>query len=93
MRARIVDAQGVTVPRADNLISFKVSGPGVIAAVDSGDTVSHESFQASERKGFQGECVAFVKATGKSGRITVSATAAGLTAGSVSFNMATPITR
>ena len=93
VRARIVDAQGVTVPRADNLISFKVSGPGVIAAVDSGDTVSHESFQASERKGFQGECVAFVKATGKSGRITVSATAAGLTAGSVSFNMATPITR
>jgi beta-galactosidase len=88
VRARIVDANGITVPRADDLISFKVTGPGVIACVDSGDTVSHEPFQAGERKAFQGECVAFVKATAKSGKISVSATAGGLKGDSVGIKAA-----
>ncbi len=85
VRARVVDADGTTVPRADNLITFKVSGPGVIACVDSGDTISHEPFQASERKAFQGECVAFVKASAASGNVTVAATAQGLKAATVSI--------
>ena len=84
VRACIVDANGITVPRADDLISFKVSGPGVIAAVDSGDTISHEPFQASERRAFQGECVAFVKATA-AGKISVTATASGLKKSAVTF--------
>jgi len=78
VRATIVDANGVTVPRADDLVSFKISGPGVIAAVDSGSTISHESFQASERRAFQGKCVAFVKATADSGEIFLTASATGL---------------
>ena len=86
VRARIVDADGITVPRADDLISFKVSGPGVIAAVDSGDTVSHELFQASERHAFQGECVAFVKATATKGKIALTARAPGLADGRVNFD-------
>ncbi len=85
VRVRIVDASGVTVPRADSLISFNVSGPGVIACVDSGDTISHELFQASERKAFQGECVAFVKATTSSGKIILTATAPGLPRAEISF--------
>ena len=90
VRARIVDADGITVPRADDLVSLKVSGPGVIAAVDSGDTVSHELFQASERHAFQGESVAFIKASAATGKITLTATAAGLGSGSVSFNATKP---
>ncbi len=88
VRARIVDANGITVPRADDLVSFNVSGPGVIACVDSGDTVSHESFQASERHAFQGECVAFVKARAVSGKITLVATAPGLKDGSITIKTA-----
>ena len=88
VRVTIVDANGVTVPRADDLISFKVSGPGIIAVVDSDDTVSHEPFQAGERRAFQGECVAFVKATDASGKIQVTATAAGLAAGSLTIKTA-----
>jgi beta-galactosidase len=88
IRARIVDANGITVPRADNVISFNVSGPGVIACVDSGDTVSHEPFQAGERKAFQGECVAFVKATAANGKISVSANASGLKSATVGIKAA-----
>ena len=72
IRARIVDADGITVPRADDLISFNISGPGVIAAVDNADPASIESFQASQRHAYHGECVAFVKATG-TGNIALTA--------------------
>ena len=83
VRATIVDARGGTIPRADDLISFTISGPGVIAAVDNADQASHEPFQAQSRHAFQGECVAFVRASAAPGRITLTATAAGLKAGSV----------
>lgn len=86
VRATIVDARGVPIPRADDLISFTVSGPGVIAAVDNADNASHEPFQAQSRHAFQGRCVAFVRAKAAPGRITLTATAAGLGSDSVVIN-------
>ena len=80
--ATVVDKNGVVVPGAKDLITFKISGPGVIAAVDNGGNASHEPFQAGERHALQGRCVAFVKATAPSGKITLTASAPGLTAGS-----------
>ncbi|MBZ5586395.1 MAG: DUF4982 domain-containing protein [Acidobacteriia bacterium] len=80
--ARIVDANGVTVPDAAGLVRFQVSGPGAIAAVDNADIAGHEPFQASERHAFQGECIALVKASA-AGRIRVTASSEGLGAGSV----------
>jgi len=76
--ARVVDENGVTVPTARDLISFGITGPGAIVAVDNADNTSTESFQATERHTHQGRCVAFVKATGPAGRIAVTATAPGL---------------
>ncbi len=73
----VVDANGIEVPGADELIHFQISGPGVLAAVDSADNSSHESFQASERHAFQGRCIAIVRATAM-GRILFSASAEGL---------------
>jgi len=81
--AEVTDKDGVVVPSANDLITFEVSGPGRIAAVDSADNASHESFQGSERRAFEGECVAFVKATGTSGRIRVTAASGGLKGGEV----------
>jgi beta-galactosidase len=78
VRAKVVDANGITVPRASDLIAFKITGSGVIAAVDNADNASTEPLQAASRHAFQGECVAFVKANTKSGRITLTATATGL---------------
>jgi beta-galactosidase len=85
VRAKIVDAKGIEVPRADDLISFQISGPGVIAAVDSANNLSHEPFQATERHAFEGECAAFVKATATSGKIKITASADGLESGSLTL--------
>jgi beta-galactosidase len=93
VRAEIVDANGVEIPRASDLISFKISGPGVIAAVDNGDNSSHELFQTDTRHAFQGECVAFVKATGRTGKIILSATASGLAADSITLRASPELSR
>ena len=90
VRAKIVDANGIEIPRADDLISFNISGPGVIAAVDSANNSSHEPFQAIERHAFEGECVALVRTTSPSGKIVLTATAPGLKSGSIAIKAAKP---
>ncbi|HVG42506.1 MAG TPA: glycoside hydrolase family 2 TIM barrel-domain containing protein, partial [Chitinophagaceae bacterium] len=52
--ATVVDKNGITVPTANNLIQFKVSGEGSIAGVDSGDPVSHESFKGDQHTALSG---------------------------------------
>ena len=76
--ASVVDQNGIVVPGATNLISFQISGPGVIAAVDSADNSSHEPFQAAERRAYQGQCFALIKATAASGAIEIAASSPGL---------------
>jgi beta-galactosidase len=84
--ATVVDENGVLVPNAGDLITFKTSGPGVVAAVESGDNSSHEPFQASERRAYQGRCFAIIKARAASGRITIEASASGLKSNSITIN-------
>ena len=93
VRATIVDAAGIPVPLADGLITFKIVGPGVIAAVDNGDNDSHELFQATERHAYHGACTAFIKAAGPFGKskpvtVKVSAAAAGIMGGTITLTLA-----
>ena len=88
--ATVTDKNGVRITNASDLISFQVSGDGTIAAVDNADNSSHESFQASGRRAFRGECVAFVKANSGSGKIKLTATAAGLKSGSTTIKTSKP---
>lgn len=83
--ATVTDKDGVPIPNAMDLITFKLSGPGAIAAVDNADNSSHELFQASARKAYYGQCVAMVKASAGEGKITLSASAPGLAEGSVTI--------
>jgi beta-galactosidase len=87
VRAEVVDKHGVLVPGASNLVSFATSGPGVIAAVDSADNASHESFQASQRKAFRGECVVYIKANAPAGNIKIRATSPGLKSETISIQV------
>ena len=87
--ANVTDKNGVTIPDANPLIAFKISGPGVIAAVDNGGNASHASFQTNECQAIQGRCVAFLKATA-AGKITLTATALGLKAGLILIKPAEP---
>ncbi|HVF42274.1 MAG TPA: glycoside hydrolase family 2 TIM barrel-domain containing protein, partial [Pyrinomonadaceae bacterium] len=84
VEATVVDANWIIVPNASDLITFKASGAGRVVAVDSGDNASHEPFQASQRRAHQGRCFALLKADKPRGRLNVTATAAGLAAGTVS---------
>ena len=75
--ASILDKEGRVVPDADNLLSFKVKGPGELVATDAGDPTSHTPFHSPEINAFHGLCSAVVRRTGP-GEITVSVSAVGL---------------
>ncbi|PMD37541.1 glycoside hydrolase family 2 protein [Hyaloscypha variabilis F] len=77
----VVDDNGDVVPRADNAITFSVSGPGEIVSTDNGDPTDMTAFPSTTRKAFSGLALAVVRAIpGSSGQVIVSATAAGLLA-------------
>ncbi len=84
----VTDNNGVIIPNANDSISFKISGPAFIAAVDSADNNSHESFQATDRRAYQGRCFVMVKSTSASGKITVTASAPGLKTSSITVTAA-----
>jgi len=55
-------AHGRVVPTASNLIAFRASDTGRILGVGNGDPSSHEPDHASERRAFNGLCMAIVQA-------------------------------
>lgn len=79
----VVDEDGVIVPDADNLVTFKVDGPGKIVGVDNGNPVSHESFKAPQRKAFHGKCLVVVQSEDNAGILKLIASSEGLDAASV----------
>lgn len=79
--ARIEDAEGALHPLADQLLRFRVDGPGEIIGVGNGDPVSDEPAVATRRRAFGGMAVCVVRSTGGAGTITVTAESEGLEAG------------
>jgi beta-galactosidase len=75
---RAIDANGVFVPLADNLIVLDVSGPAKLIGVDNGDPESHASYQGNTRALFNGMALALVQSTPDAGAIHVSASSKGL---------------
>jgi beta-galactosidase len=73
----VVDSQGHFVPTASDLVTFSVSGPGRIVGVGNGDPSDHASDKASQRRSFNGHCLAVVGAD-RTGSIAVTARAPGL---------------
>ena len=77
VKAAISDASGGVVTSSSAPVTFAITGPGAIVAVDSGSMIA-ESFRGNVRNAFEGLAFALVQATGP-GAITVTASAAGLT--------------
>jgi len=72
--ADVLDKKGNFVPDADNLIHFKVEGPGEIIAVGNGDSATVEPFVADYRRAFNGKALVVVRSKkGQIGNMTVSA--------------------
>src|SRR6185437_10416580 len=78
LTATLVDANGTRIPDSSTMIHFTASGPGSVLAVDNGNMTDHTPFPAPERALYDGKVTALLRATGASGRITVTATADGL---------------
>jgi len=84
----VADKKGQLVPRSKNQIKFEIEGPGEIVATDNGDPTSFESFQAPERKAFNGLALVIVRAiAGESGKIKLTAKAEGLASDSVTIRV------
>jgi len=90
VHATVTDAKGVRVPYATNALTFKVTGPGTIIATDNALPDDHTPFPSLTRSAKDGRVLAYLRASAPSGKITISASADGLTAGSVTLN-ATPV--
>jgi beta-galactosidase len=80
---KIEDKIGTIIPHADNLVNFKISGPGFIAGVDNGCETDHEPFKANYRKVFNGLALAVIQSDGKKGTIALTAIADGLKSATV----------
>lgn len=79
---RVEDKDGNLCPAADDLLRFKVTGAGEIAAVDNGNAASLEAFRADVRRAFNGLALLVVRSTPlRAGVIDIRAEAQGLIAG------------
>jgi beta-galactosidase len=83
VKATTVDASGNVASSSTAAITFAITGPGTIVAVDSG-SMTQESFRGTSRNAFGGVAYAIVQATG-AGTVTVTASSSGLTAGTATI--------
>ncbi len=83
----VVDAAGVMVPDADQLIEFTVNGAADIIATDNGSPTSLVSFKSSSRQAFNGLCLAVVQSKMQKGKLVITAKSAGLPDASIAIDM------
>ncbi len=76
--AAAVDAKGRTVPTAQNLVRFDISGAGRLLGVGNGDPSNHESVKEPQCRLFNGRCMALIGAETKAGRLRVRGQSVGL---------------
>ncbi len=81
----IVDKDGNEVPTANNMIDFEVRGAAIIAGVDNGSNMCHESFKGSSHSAFNGKCLAILESTKVAGNITLTVKSKGLASTTISL--------
>lgn len=87
----VTDAAGVLAPRAANSVRFSLTGPAEIIATDNGNPISFESFQAKERRAFNGRAVVIVRTlAGRTGDVVLRAEAEGLAPAEIRLHSTPP---
>ncbi len=86
--ATLVDEAGTRIPDSATVVHFAVSGPASIVAVDNGNMMDHDPFQAIQRKLYDGHAIALLRATGTAGQIKVTASADGVPTASLTLTAA-----
>jgi beta-galactosidase len=87
VNVRVVDAKGLMVPTAGNMLTFAVEGSGRVIGVGNGDPSCHEPDKASQRSAFMGVGAGFVQAGTTAGDVRVKVTSRGLEAGEVTVRV------
>jgi beta-galactosidase len=87
VEVEVVDADGVVVPMASDLVRFTVDGPGRLLAVGNGDPTDHSSYQAAEHHAFHGLLLAMIQSTDETGTIRVAARADGLASAEIEITI------
>ncbi|NLK41547.1 MAG: glycoside hydrolase family 2 protein [Planctomycetes bacterium] len=87
VEVQIVDEKGVLVPNVRHKVTFSISEPGIIAAVDNADVFSHESFQANFRSVYQGRSWVWLKAGVEPGQCTLTAESENLKPATLTFEV------
>ena len=79
----VQDKNGTLCPNADSSVTFAVVG-GTIIGTDNGHGANVEKLSGSRHSAFSGKCLCVVKHDGASGVMKITATANGLTTGTIS---------
>ncbi len=74
------DAAGNPVENANNRVRVEVTGAGMLAGLDNGDSTDTDQYQTNSKCLFSGKLLAVVRSNGAAGEIKVSVTAEGLPA-------------
>jgi beta-galactosidase len=88
LTATLVDEAGTRVPDSETVVHFAVSGPASVIAVDNGNMMDHEPFQAMQRKLYYGSTSAIVRASAGAGAVTVTASAEGVAPATITLKTA-----
>jgi beta-galactosidase len=83
----VVDADGLVVPTAGNLVQFNVSDGAAIIGVGNGDPSCHEPDKAHQRSVFSGLCQVIVQAGRIAGDVTFTAQSGGLQPAQLTLSM------
>ncbi|MBN1604644.1 MAG: DUF4982 domain-containing protein [Chitinispirillaceae bacterium] len=84
IEVQVQDSAGTIVPSATNVITFDVTGSGTLLAVDNGNLQSTEPYQlTNKRSAFYGRALSVVKSSMTPGTISLTASAQGLTSGTI----------
>jgi beta-galactosidase len=86
--ATLVDEAGTRIPDSTTEVKFAATGPASIIAVDNGNLTDHDPYQATQRKLYFGSTLALLRATGSSGKVTVTASVDGVPAASLTLTTA-----
>ena len=83
----LMDKNGTRNPKAENLVTFEIEGPGSIVGVGNANPVSIESYQLPRRKAWQGRCMVVIQAGIQKGVIVLKAKSDGIKESVLSINL------
>jgi hypothetical protein len=78
VEVRVTDADGNLVPIASDAVTFSLSGPAHLLAIENGDVASHDSGQGPTHNLFHGRAMVYIQSENMPGNVTLKVTAPNL---------------